>query len=67
MNCYGASNNKWFEYSFVVIDNFSKFGRTSPLKNKHAQAVTDSFSQIIKTSKGKPNIVQPDDCKEYVK
>ena len=36
MNDYGPKNNKSFRYILVVIDNFSKFGWTTPLKNKYA-------------------------------
>ena len=42
-------NYKGYRYVFVVIDKFSKFGWTIPLKNKQAQSITDAFSQIFKT------------------
>ena len=66
MNDYGIKNNKGYRYILVVIDNFSKFGWTIPLKNKYAQSITDAFSQIIKSSRGKPNLLETDDGKEYV-
>ena len=66
MNDYGIKNNKGYRYILVVIDNFSKFGWTIPLKNKYAQSITDSFSQIIITSKRKPNLLETDDGGEYV-
>ena len=66
MNDYGIKNNKGYRYVLVVIDNFSKFGWTIPLKNKYAQSITDAFSQIIKTSGRKPNLLETDDGKEYV-
>ena len=66
MNDYGIKNNKGYRYILVVIDNFSKFGWTFPLKNKYAQSITDAFSQIIKTSRRKPNLLETDDGKEYV-
>ena len=31
---YGPENNKGYRYVVVTIDNFSKFGWTTPLKNK---------------------------------
>ena len=34
---YGPKNNRGYRYVLVVIDNFSKFGWTIPLKNKNAQ------------------------------
>ena len=63
---YGTKNNYGYRYILVVIDNFSKFGWTTPLKNKHAQSITDEFSKIIKTSNRKPNLVESDDGKEFV-
>ena len=66
MNDYGIKNNKGYRYILVVIDNFSKFGWTIPVKNKYAQSITDAFSQIIKTSRPKPNLLETDDGKEYV-
>ena len=36
------------------------------MKNKYAQSVTDAFSQNIKTSRHKPNLLETDDRKEYV-
>ena len=50
----------------VVIENFSKFGWSIPLKNKYAQSITDAFSQVIKTSKRQPNLLKTDDEREYV-
>ena len=66
MNVYGTKNNKSYRYIFVVIDNFSIFGWTIPVKNKYAQSIADSFSQIIKTSRRKPNLLETVDGKEYV-
>ena len=66
MNDYGIKNNKGYRYILVVIDNFSKFGWTIPLKNKYAQSITDAFSQIIKTSKRKPNLLETNYGREYV-
>ena len=36
------------------------------MKNKYAQSITDAFSQNIKTSRRKPNLLETDDGKEYV-
>ena len=66
MNDYGPKNNRDYRYILVVIDNFSKFGWTIPLKNKYSESITDAFSQIIKTSKRKPKLLETDDGKEYV-
>ena len=35
-------------------------------EEKYAQSITDAFSQIIKTSRRKPNLLETDDGKEYV-
>ena len=66
MNDYGPKNNKGYSYILVVIDIFSKFGWTIPLKDKFAQSILDAFSQIIKTSRRTPNLLETDDSKEYV-
>ena len=66
MNDYGPKNNRGYRYILVVVDNFSRFGWIIPLKNKYAQSITDAFSQIIKTSRRKPNLLETDDGKEYV-
>ena len=66
MNDYGIKNNKGYRYILVVIDNFSNFCWTIPLKNKYAQSITDAFSQIVKSSKRKPNLLETEDGKEYV-
>ena len=66
MNDYGPKNKRVYRYILVVIDNLSKFGWTIPLKNKYAQSIADVFSQIVKSSKRKPNLLETDDGKEYV-
>ena len=66
MNDYGPKNNRGYRYILVVIDNFSKFGWTIPLKNKYSQSITDAFSQIIESSRRKPYLLETDDGKEYV-
>ena len=66
MNDYSSKNNRGYRYILVVIDNFSKYGWTIPFKNKYGQSITDAFSQIIKTSKRKPNLLETDDGKDNV-
>ena len=61
---YGPENNRGYRYVLVIIDNFSKFGWTSPLKNKNAQTIKDSFENILITSKRKPNLIESDRGKE---
>ena len=62
---YGPENNRGYRYILVIIDNFSKFGWTIPLKNKNAQTIKDSFEKIIISSKRKPNLIESDRGKEF--
>ena len=62
---YGPENNRNYRYVFVIIDNFSKFGWTVPLKNKNAQTIKNSFEIILTSSKRKPNLVESDRGKEF--
>ena len=62
---YGPENNRNYRYVFVIIDNFSKFGWTIPLKNKNAQTIKDSFENILITSKRKPGLIETDRGKEF--
>ena len=62
---YGPGNNKGYRYILVVIDNFSKFGWTLPLKKKNAQTIKDSFENILINSKRKPNLIESDRGKEF--
>ena len=62
---YGPKNNRGFRYLLVIIDNFSKFGWTIPLKNKNAQTIKDSFEKILIDSKRKPNLIESDCGKEF--
>ena len=65
LNDYGSKNNRGFRYVFVVIDNFSKFGWTTPLKNKNAQTIKDSFENILMSSKKSPSLIESDRGKEF--
>ena len=62
---YGPENNRRYRYVLVVIDNFSKYGWTVPLKNKNAQTIKDSFENILINSKRKPNLIESDRGKEF--
>ena len=61
----GPENNRGYRYVLVVIDNFSKFGWTVPLKNKNAQTIKDSFENILISSKRSPNLIETDRGKEF--
>ena len=62
---YGPKNNRGYRYVLVIIDNFSKFGWTVPLKNKNAQIIKDSFESILINSKRKPNLIETDRDREF--
>ena len=62
---YGPENNKGYRYVLVVIDNFSKYGWTQPLKNKNAQTIKNSFENILINSKRSPNLIESDRGKEF--
>ena len=47
---YGLENNRGYRYVLVIIDNFSKYGWTVPLK-KNALTIKDSFEKILMSSK----------------
>ena len=62
---YGPENNRGYRYVLVIKDNFSKYGWTSPLKNKNAQTIKDSFENILISSKRKPELIETDRGKEF--
>ena len=62
---YKISNNKGFRYIFIVIDNFSKYLWTIPLKNKYSQTITNEFSNILTKSKRKPLKIETDRGTEF--
>ena len=62
---YGLKNNRRYRYVLVIIDNFSKFRWTVPLKYKNAQTIKDSFENILISSKRKPNLIESDRGKEF--
>ena len=62
---YGPENNRGYRYVLVIIDNFSKFGWTFPLKNKNAQTIKDSFENILTNSKRKSNLIESDRGKDF--
>ena len=61
---YGPKNNRGYRYVLVIIDNFSKFGFTIPLK-KNSRTIKDSFENVLINSKRKPNLIESDRGKEF--
>ena len=62
---YGPENNRRYRYILVIIDNFSKYGWTVPLKNKNSLTVKNSFENILISSKRSPNLIETDRGKEF--
>ena len=62
---YGPKNYRGYRYLLVIIDNFSKFGWTTPLKNKKDELIKDSFGNVLISSKRKPNLIESDRGKEF--
>ena len=62
---YGPENKRGYRYVLVVIDNFIKFRWCTPLKNKNAQILKNSFENILINSKRKPNLIENIRGKEF--
>ena len=62
---YGPESNRGYRYVLVIIDNFSKYCWTIPLKNKNSQTIKDSFENVVKSSKRLPNLIKSDRGKEF--
>ena len=62
---YGPENNRGYRYVLVIIDNFSKYGWTVPLKNKNAQTMKNFFENILINSKRSPNLIESDRGKAF--
>ena len=56
--------NKGYRYILAVIDVFSKFAWTRPIKSKTAQDVTDAMTSILKTTNC-PKLLHTDDGGEF--
>jgi hypothetical protein len=59
-----ARINGGYKYILVVIDGFSKYAWTEPLKNKTSSDVTNAFQKILKL-KRIPKNLQTDQGKEF--
>lgn len=60
-----AHQNKNYKYVLVVIDTFSKFLWTRPLKNKTGSEVAAAMKNILESSKRIPRNIQSDNGKEF--
>ena len=61
---YSKQNNN-YKYISTVIDFFSKHSWCYPLKNKNYDEIINSFKDIFKKSKRKPNFIQSDEGSEF--
>ena len=60
---YAKENNN-YNYILTVIDFFSKHSWCYPLKSKTSNEIINSFKDIFKKSKRKPNFIQSDEGSE---
>ena len=61
---YAKQNNN-YEYILTVIDFFSNYSFCYHLKNKISNEIINSFKDIFKKSKRKPNFIQSDEGSEF--
>jgi hypothetical protein len=61
---YGKQN-RGYKYILLVIDCFSKYIWTSPLKTKTGKEVTDAFKKILKDSVFSPRLLLSDGGREF--
>src|SRR6185436_8299968 len=57
-------NNKGYKYLLTVIDVFSKYAWSVPIKNKSATSVTNAFKSILNQGR-KPTNLQSDRGLEF--
>ena len=62
---YGPENIRKYRCVSVIIDKFSNFGWTVPLKKKNAQTLKDSPDKILISSKRKTKLVESERGKEF--
>lgn len=60
-----ANKNAGINYVLVIVDCFSKYLWTFPLKNKEAKSVVDSLSALFMRYEGFPRILQSDNGGEF--
>ena len=60
-----SKQNKGFRYMLNVIDVFSKFAWSIPIKDKKGETVTEAFIHIVKKSNRIPKYLWVDQGKEF--
>ena len=59
------SYNHGFRYILNVIDVFSKFACSVPIKDKTGKTIANTFQSIVKTSNRKPKKLWVDNGSEF--
>ena len=57
--------NKGYKYMLNVIDVYSKYVWSVPLKDKKGETVTDAFKGMVKGSGRRPRHIKVDQGKEF--
>ena len=64
LKVFDSENNRGYRYVLVMIDKFSNFGCTIPLK-RNAQTMKDFFESNIISSGRKTNLSESDRVREF--
>ena len=62
---WASRENKGVKYLLYVIDVFSKFAWSVPIKDKTGKSITDAFKLMVKTSNRKPEKIRVDQGTEF--
>ena len=60
-----SQENKGFKHLLNVIDVFSKYAWSIPIKDKMGKSITDAFKKIVKTSRRRPKKLWVDQGTEF--
>lgn len=60
-----ARENRGYRYIFVVIDCYSKYVWTRPLKNKTAREISEAMKEVLKDAYYAPKHIQSDHGTEF--
>ena len=62
---WNSRENKGYKYLLNVIDVFSKYAWSLPIKDKTGKTITDTFQKLVKTSGRKPEMLWVDQGTEF--
>ena len=62
---WNSRENKGYKYLLNVIDVFSKYAWSLPIKDKTGKTITDTFQKLSKTSGRKPKMLWVDQGTEF--